>query len=39
MCENWGIAEFFGILFIFPFFVYFAAILFDFFGEMRDLWK
>jgi len=37
MTENWGIAEFFGILFIFPFYLYLAGILFDFFGRIRQL--
>jgi len=40
MTENWGISEFFGtILLIFPFFVYLAFVLFDFFGELRDLFR
>lgn len=37
--ENYGIADFFGVLFFFPFYVYFVLIIFNFIGEIKNCFR
>ena len=37
--NNYGVADFFGVLFFFPFYVYFVLLIFDFIGQIRDFFR